>query len=71
MIEPSASAIQPPTPAILYEYQNKGVTKFAFCKWLILKGAICLLRASKGEIALAKKKSGSELPHSKHSFIQG
>ena len=27
------------TPAILYECQNKRLTKFAFRKWLILKGA--------------------------------
>jgi hypothetical protein len=27
----------------LYEYQNKGLTKFAFCKRLILKGAILVV----------------------------
>jgi hypothetical protein len=24
----------PYTPGILYEYQNKGVAKFAFCNWM-------------------------------------
>jgi hypothetical protein len=34
-------------PTILYEYQNKGLTKFAFCKLLILKDREALTRAEK------------------------
>jgi hypothetical protein len=30
-------------PIILYECQNKGLTKFAFRKWLILKDAILVV----------------------------
>jgi hypothetical protein len=30
-------------PGILYEYQKKGVTEFAFRKSLILKGAILVV----------------------------
>jgi len=45
--------ISPPyTPAILYECQNKRLTKFTFRKWLILKGAsslVCSTRKDAGE----------------------
>jgi len=32
-----------PTPTILHEYQNKGVTEFAIRKLLILKDAILVV----------------------------
>jgi hypothetical protein len=48
----------------LYEYQRKGLTKFAFRNSLILKGAILVvLGLQAAEIAPWEKKSGSKLPH--------
>jgi hypothetical protein len=34
-------------PTILYEYQNTGLTKFAFCKLMILKDREALSKAEK------------------------
>jgi hypothetical protein len=51
----------PPTPGILYEYQNKELTKFAMRKLLKTKGTICgrremllSLASSRGEWACAE-----------------
>ncbi len=37
----------PPPPGNLHEYQKKGLTKFAFRKLLVLKGAILVAYGSK------------------------
>jgi len=51
------------TPGILYECQNKGLTKLAIRKLLILKDAVCLLKRAK--IPPEKAKAAAGLPHSK------
>ena len=45
----------PPPPINLYEYQNKGFTKFAIRKWLIPKGAILVV----GDWLTEKRKAGA------------
>jgi hypothetical protein len=61
----------PHPPMKLYEYQRKRLTKFAFRKRLILKGAfLAILVLGLPEQLLAKKKSGSKLPYSKRSSLQ-
>src|SRR6267378_2646916 len=58
-------------PTNLYEYQNKGITKIAIRKWLILKDAILVVGGlAKVEMAAWKKQSGSKLPHSKRSYLR-
>ena len=55
----------PYPPTNLHEYQNKGLTKFAFRNSVILKGAsLVVWDLAKVELADLKKKSGSKLPHS-------
>jgi hypothetical protein len=54
----------------MHEYQKKGITEEAFRKSLILKDAI-LLGLSRAEMGALQKKSGSKLPHSKRSYLQG
>jgi hypothetical protein len=50
----------PPTPTILDEYQNKGVTKFAFRKSLILRDAILVVSGlHQAEMAAQKRKAGA------------
>jgi hypothetical protein len=60
----------PHPPIILYECQNKGLTEFAFRKQWILKGAILVALDLEESACTKKKKSGSKLPHCKHTFIQ-
>jgi hypothetical protein len=54
----------------MHEYQKKGVAEEAFRKSLILKDAI-LLGLARAEMGALQKNSGSKLPHSKHSYLQG
>src|SRR6266478_7822739 len=51
-------------PGSLYEYQNKGLTEFAFRKWLILKDAFSIA-CTNWERYGKKEKTTAELPHSK------
>jgi len=48
----------------LYEYKNKGLTEFAFRKWLILKDAFSIA-CTNWERYGKKEKTTAELPHSK------
>jgi len=50
----------PRTPVNLYEYQKKGLTKFAFRNRLILKDAILLVWRERALISRRKEKSDSK-----------
>jgi hypothetical protein len=54
-------------PGILYECQNKGLTKFAFRKLLILKDAFSIV-CTNWERYRKKEKTAAERPHSKGKF---
>lgn len=56
-------------PTNLHEYQKKRLTEFAFRKSLILKGARLVRKEEHGERVAPKKKSGTEVPHSKHKYL--
>jgi len=62
----AAKARWAPTPGILYEYQNKGVAKFAIRKSLIPKGAILVVsgwqRAEMGAPKKEKRQEPAALP---------
>ena len=50
------------TPVILYECQNKGLTKFAIRKLLILKDAVCLLKRANNPQKKQKRQQGCRTP---------
>ena len=49
-------------PGILYECQNKGLTKFAIRKLLILKDAVCLLKRANNLQKKQKRQQGCRTP---------
>ncbi len=59
-LTPSLS--HPLPPINLYEYHNKGVIKFAFRKWLILKDAILVVLARKGGNCGLRKEKREQAP---------
>jgi len=59
-----------PPSTNLQEYQNKEFIEFSFCKYLT-KRYVWLVKISLSGLCRFKKESGSKLPHSNHSFIQG
>jgi hypothetical protein len=52
----------PPTPTILHECQNKGLTKFAIRKLSILKDAILVVLDQERPRRLPKKKKREQAP---------
>ena len=50
------------TPGILYECQNKGLTKFTIHKLLILKDTACLLKRAKNPQKKRKRQQGCRFP---------
>ncbi len=50
------------TPGILYECQNKGLTKLAIRKLLILKDAVCLLKRANNPQKKRKRQQGWRFP---------
>jgi len=52
----------PPPPINLHEYQNKGFTKFAIRKWLILKDAVLVVGDWQTPKWLTKKEKREHAP---------
>jgi hypothetical protein len=65
-----SEGVPPYPPTILDEDQKKRLTKFAVRKQLILNRLILVDSRAPGWKRVAKKKSGSKLPHSRWSYLQ-
>jgi len=51
------------TPGILYEFQNKRLTKFAIRKLLILKDTVCLLQRANNSQKKQERQQGCRTPN--------